>query len=60
MFIRIVIDLIPKYIRHGIDPEVVKTQVTLEKSRNSEKDKLFMLYAKEWWSDYLKIRSEKS
>ena len=60
MFIRIVIDLIPKYIRHSIDPEVVITQVTLEKSRNSEKDKLFMLYAKEWWSDYLKIRSEKS
>ena len=51
-------EILPKFVRRGIDAEVVNTQFNLEKSRNAEKDKLFMLYAKQWWAEYLKIRPE--
>lgn len=56
--LRVSMEILPKFVRRGIDAEVLNTQFNLEKSRNAEKDKLFMLYAKQWWAEYLKIRPE--
>ena len=41
----------------GITEEVVKTQVNLERSRQAERDRLFLVYARQWWSEYGQIRS---
>lgn len=36
--------------------EVITTQVNLERSRISERERLFLVYAKQWWKEYLQIR----
>ncbi|PIK54257.1 putative centrosomal protein [Apostichopus japonicus] len=36
--------------------EVIATQVNLERSRVSERERLFLVYAKQWWKEYLQIR----
>lgn len=31
-------------------------QFTLERQRTAEKERLFLVYAKQWWREYLQIR----
>lgn len=50
-------ELVPQLTK-GINPDVIDTQFSLERARNSEKDRLFMIYAKQWWNEYLQIRPE--
>lgn len=36
--------------------EVLTAQLNMERSRQSEKERLFLVYAKQWWKEYLQIR----
>ena len=49
------IELLPKCVQ-VLTEEVVSTQVSLEKNRQSERERLFLVYAKQWWKEYLQIR----
>ncbi|XP_071785511.1 centrosomal protein of 76 kDa-like [Asterias amurensis] len=39
-----------------ITEEVISTQINLERSRISERERLFLVYAKQWWREFLQIR----
>uniref|UniRef100_A0A672H564 Centrosomal protein of 76 kDa n=2 Tax=Salarias fasciatus TaxID=181472 RepID=A0A672H564_SALFA len=36
--------------------DVVRTQQSLERQRTAEKERLFLVYAKQWWREFLEIR----
>ena len=55
--LRLSLSLIP-HLNKPISRDVYETQLSLENARNSEKDRLFMIYAKQWWNEFLQIRSE--
>ncbi|ELT93283.1 hypothetical protein CAPTEDRAFT_130762 [Capitella teleta] len=50
------LELIPK-LSDSITDEVISAQVGMEKARKAEKERLFLVYAKQWWQEYLQIRS---
>ncbi|KAE8598300.1 hypothetical protein XENTR_v10016791 [Xenopus tropicalis] len=39
-----------------LSQEVINTQFTLERQKTAEKERLFLVYAKQWWREYLQIR----
>ncbi|XP_071091691.1 centrosomal protein of 76 kDa-like isoform X1 [Haliotis cracherodii] len=39
-----------------MDERVVRAQLDLERSRQAEKERLFLVYAKQWWKEFLQIR----
>ena len=40
--------------------EVISAQVNLEHSRIAERERLFLVYAKQWWKEFLQIRASHS
>lgn len=40
--------------------DVISTQLNQERSRVTERDRLFLAYSKQWWREYLQIRSTHS
>ena len=43
-----------------LEKETVDAQLKLERLRVGERDRLFLLYAKQWWKEYLQIRPNHS
>ncbi|KAG9479092.1 hypothetical protein GDO78_012642 [Eleutherodactylus coqui] len=43
-------------LTQALSPEIVSTQLTLERQKTAEKERLFLVYAKQWWREYLQIR----
>ncbi|XP_072251049.1 centrosomal protein of 76 kDa isoform X2 [Leuresthes tenuis] len=39
-----------------ISADVISTQQSLERQRTAEKERLFLVYAKQWWREFLEIR----
>ncbi|NXN08758.1 CEP76 protein, partial [Indicator maculatus] len=39
-----------------LSPEATNTQFALERQKTAEKERLFLVYAKQWWREYLQIR----
>ncbi|XP_041333591.1 centrosomal protein of 76 kDa isoform X2 [Pyrgilauda ruficollis] len=39
-----------------LSSEITSTQFTLEHQKTAEKERLFLVYAKQWWREYLQIR----
>ncbi|KAG7470096.1 hypothetical protein MATL_G00135690 [Megalops atlanticus] len=39
-----------------LSPDVITTQQSLERKRTAEKERLFLVYAKQWWREFLEIR----
>ncbi|KAK1795146.1 hypothetical protein P4O66_010326 [Electrophorus voltai] len=39
-----------------LSPEVISTQQSLERQKTAEKERLFLVYAKQWWREFLEIR----
>ncbi|XP_053806408.1 centrosomal protein of 76 kDa isoform X2 [Vidua chalybeata] len=39
-----------------LSSEITTTQFTLERQKTAEKERLFLVYAKQWWREYLQIR----
>ncbi len=51
------VDLMP----HPSDPlhsDLLTAQLGLERQRRSERERLFLVYAKQWWKEFLQLRSE--
>ncbi|XP_048752411.1 centrosomal protein of 76 kDa-like [Ostrea edulis] len=53
--IEIMMELFPKSTKN-FGQDVVAAQISLEKSRQAERERLFLVYAKQWWKEYLQIR----
>ncbi|XP_023669330.1 centrosomal protein of 76 kDa [Paramormyrops kingsleyae] len=39
-----------------LSPDVVSTQQSMERQRRAERERLFLVYAKQWWREFLEIR----
>ncbi|KAK7147789.1 hypothetical protein R3I94_010349 [Phoxinus phoxinus] len=39
-----------------LSPDVITTQQSLERRKTAEKERLFLVYAKQWWQEFLEIR----
>ncbi|KAI1894100.1 hypothetical protein AGOR_G00112350 [Albula goreensis] len=39
-----------------LTPDIITTQQSLERQRSAEKERLFLVYAKQWWREFLEIR----
>ncbi|KAM4735064.1 centrosomal protein of 76 kDa [Anableps anableps] len=40
-----------------LNTDIISTQQSLERQRTAEKERLFLVYAKQWWREFLEIRS---
>nr|XP_005996579.2 PREDICTED: centrosomal protein of 76 kDa isoform X1 [Latimeria chalumnae] len=49
------LELYPR-LNQTLTQEIVNTQLTLERQKTAEKERLFLVYAKQWWREYLQIR----
>ena len=38
--------------------EVIAAQLALERQRGAERERLFLVYAKQWWAEFLQVREE--
>jgi centrosomal protein CEP76 len=38
--------------------DILETQLAIEHSKNSERERLFLLYSKQWWREFLEIRED--
>ena len=45
-------------LNEALSEDVLAAQVSLEKSRQAERERLFLVYAKQWWKEYLQIRTQ--
>lgn len=39
-----------------LSADIISTQQSLERQRTAEKERLFLVYAKQWWREFLEIR----
>jgi centrosomal protein CEP76 len=51
------IQLLP-LLEEGVCEDILNAQLGLEYSRNTERERLFLVYAKQWWKEYLEIRDD--
>ncbi|XP_077208924.1 centrosomal protein of 76 kDa isoform X2 [Paroedura picta] len=49
------LEMYPK-LNKTLSQEIVNTQFALERQKTAEKERLFLVYAKQWWREYLQIR----
>ncbi|GFN79292.1 centrosomal protein of 76 kda [Plakobranchus ocellatus] len=49
------LELIPKQTQ-VLEENVVRAQLDLERSRQADRERLFLVYAKQWWKEFLQIR----
>nr|XP_056710274.1 centrosomal protein of 76 kDa isoform X2 [Euleptes europaea] len=49
------LEMYPK-LNKTLSQEIVNTQLALERQKTAEKERLFLVYAKQWWREYLQIR----
>ena len=50
------LQVLPTHQMISVSPKVIEAQLHLEKQRCSERDRLFLTYAKQWWKEYVQIR----
>ncbi|BFZ19803.1 hypothetical protein BsWGS_22842 [Bradybaena similaris] len=53
------LELFPKSVQ-SVEENLVRAQIELEKSRQAERERMFLVYAKQWWKEYLQIRDSHS
>lgn len=53
------IEILPKS-SEPINVDILTAQFALEKQRSAEKERMFLVYAKQWWKEYLQIRQAHS
>lgn len=41
-----------------VGQDILAAQLDLEHSRSTERERLFLIYAKQWWKEFLEIREE--
>ncbi|XP_032225955.2 centrosomal protein of 76 kDa [Nematostella vectensis] len=52
-------EMIPRFSKI-LTEEVIKAQINLEHNRVAERERLFLVYAKQWWREFLQIRPSHS
>ncbi|XP_057691364.1 centrosomal protein of 76 kDa [Corythoichthys intestinalis] len=40
-----------------LNADIISTQQSLERQRKAERERIFLVYAKQWWREFLEIRS---
>ena len=58
--IDIKLELLPRSKDQVIHSDMLKAQLGIEKQRKDERDRLFLIYTKQWWREYLEIRASHS
>ncbi|XP_043543657.1 centrosomal protein of 76 kDa isoform X2 [Chiloscyllium plagiosum] len=53
--LNIKLEIYPRLVQ-PLNQEIVNTQLALERKKTAEKERLFLVYAKQWWREYLQIR----
>ncbi|KAK3589311.1 hypothetical protein CHS0354_026966 [Potamilus streckersoni] len=53
--IEVQLELFPR-IQQVLSQDVLSAQISLERTRQAEKERLFLVYAKTWWKEYLSVR----
>ena len=53
----ITMEIVPK-VTSSVSQDVVMAQLSLERSRCAERERMFLVYAKQWWKEYLQIRQQ--
>lgn len=54
------LEIVPRQNRVNLTQDVIDAQCQLERRRVAERERLFLVYAKQWWKEYLQIREEHS
>ena len=49
------LEVIPR-TQEILTEDVIAAQTSLEKGKRAERERLFLIYAKQWWKEYLQIR----
>lgn len=49
------LEIIPKTL-DSLTEEILSAQLQMEKAKKAERERLFLIYAKQWWKEYLQIR----
>lgn len=57
--LNIKLELYPR-LNQTLSQEIVNAQLALEHQKTAEKERLFLVYAKQWWREYLQIRPSHS
>ena len=55
--LNVCIQLVPPLEEH-VREDILSAQLGLEHSKNTERERLFLVYAKQWWKEFLEIRDE--
>lgn len=55
--INVSLQLIPP-LNEVVGNDILAAQLDLEHSRSTERERLFLIYAKQWWKEFLEIREE--
>ena len=51
------LQLIPP-LNDSVSDDILAAQLDLEHTKSTERERLFLIYAKQWWKEYLEIREE--
>lgn len=55
--LNVCIQLVPS-LEDPLREDVLGAQLGLEHSKNTERERLFLVYAKQWWKEFLEIRED--
>lgn len=55
--IYISMQLVPA-LSEALREDILETQLAIEHSKNAERERLFMVYSKQWWREFLEIRDD--
>lgn len=54
------LEVLPHSKDELVHHDILSAQLSVEKQRNDERERLFLVYAKQWWREYLEIRPSHS
>lgn len=51
------LQLVPS-LSENLKEDILETQLAIEHSKNTERERLFLIYSKQWWREFLEIRDD--
>ena len=55
--LNVCVQLVPA-LDEPLREDLIGAQLGLEHAKNTERERLFLVYAKQWWKEYLEIRDD--
>ena len=55
--VNVCLQLIPP-LQEPVADDILAAQLDLEHTKSTERERLFLIYAKQWWKEFLEIREE--